>query len=75
MTTICKQCGGQMLKALERGRGVPWAAVALAIIGLGLLFAFPAGTAIGGLLIVAAFVLGYPRKKVWKCAACGFEHA
>ena len=72
--TSCRQCGAEMRKGVERGSGVPFAAVALFIIGVALLFVFPAGTAIGVLLIGAALVLGYPRKKIWQCEKCGFEH-
>ena len=74
--TTCRQCGAEMQKAtkVERGSGVNFAAVALFVIGLALLFVFPAGTVIGAFLIVGAFILGYPRKKVWKCGSCGFEH-
>lgn len=72
--TTCKQCGAEMQKTVERGSRVPAAAIALFIIGVALLFVFPAGTAIGVLLIGAALVLGYPRKKAWHCEECGFEH-
>ena len=72
--TTCQQCGSEMQKAVERGSGVPAASIALFIIGVALLFVFPAGTAIGILLIGAALVLGYPRKKAWHCDKCGFEH-
>ena len=24
--------------------------------------------------VVTALVLGYPKKKIWKCGGCGFEH-
>ena len=75
MTITCKQCGEQMQKAIERGSGVQFAAVALFIVGLAMLFVIPpAGTVIGAFLIVGAIVLGYPRKKVWRCEKCGFEH-
>ena len=72
--TTCTQCGGDMLKVIERGAGVQWPAVGLFIVGLALLFVFPAGTAIGAFLIAGAFLLGYPRKKTWKGEKCGFEH-
>jgi hypothetical protein len=72
--TTCRECGGAMQKAVEQGSGVPFAAVALFLVGVALLFVFPAGTVIGVALIFAALVLGYPRKKVWTCANCGFEH-
>ena len=70
----CKQCGAEMTKAVERESGIPSVAVGLFIVGVALLFFFPAGTAIGVLLIGAALVLGYPRKKAWHCDQCGFEH-
>lgn len=72
--TSCKKCGEEMQRAREAGSGVPFGAVALALIGAALLFVFPAGTVIGALLIVTGLVLGYPRKKVWKCLGCGSEH-
>ena len=72
--TTCRQCGAGMQKVRERGSGVKAPAVGLLVIGVALLFVFPAGTAIGAFLIAAAFVLGYPRKKIWKCQTCGFEH-
>ena len=72
--TTCKECGAEMQKAVERGGGVNFSALALFIIGLLLLFVFPAGTVIGGFLIIAAIIVGYPRKKIWKCGQCGYEH-
>ena len=72
--TACQQCSGPMQKVIERGGSLQLAVVALLIIGVALLFVFPAGTVIGAFLIVAAFVIGYPRKKIWKCEKCGFEH-
>ncbi len=72
--TTCGQCGGEMQRVAERGGGSKLPAVALFVIGVALLFVFPAGTAIGGFLIISALLLGYPRKKAWKCGACGFEH-
>ena len=72
--TTCGRCGAEMQKAVEGSKGARLPAVGLLIVGVALLFVFPAGTAIGVLLIGAALVLGYPRKKSWKCAACGFEH-
>ena len=71
--TMCGKCGAEMQRVVEAGGGTK-PAVALFIVGLALLFVFPAGTAIGAFLIAAAFVLGYPRKKTWKCEGCGFEH-
>ena len=72
--TTCRQCSGEMQKVTERGGGVKLPVVGLLIVGVGLLFFFPAGTLIGGFLIAAAFILGYPRKKTWRCEACGIEH-
>jgi hypothetical protein len=70
----CGQCGAAMQKVADRGGGLKLPVVGLLIVGVGLLFVFPAGTAIGGFLIIAAFILGYPRKKTWKCEKCDFEH-
>ena len=72
--TNCRKCGAEMQRAAEAKTGVPFGLIALGAIGVALLFVFPAGTVIGSLLIVTALVLGYPRKKVWKCLGCGFEH-
>jgi hypothetical protein len=72
--TTCGQCGAEMQKVTERGGGLKLPVVALLVIGVGLLFVFPAGTAIGGFMIAAALILGYPRKKTWKCEKCGFQH-
>ena len=73
--TNCSQCGGEMQRVLEkRTGGIPLPAIGLFIVGFILLFFFPAGTAIGGFLIIAALLLGYPRKRAWKCGACGFQH-
>jgi hypothetical protein len=35
--TTCRQCGGQMQKAIERGGGVPLPVVGLFIVGVALL--------------------------------------
>ena len=72
--TSCRKCGEEMQRAAEGSGGTPLGAIALALIGVALLFVFPAGTVIGVLLIVTGLVLGYPRKKVWRCLGCGFEH-
>ena len=72
--TTCRQCGAEMQRAVERASGVPFAAIALFILGVALLVVFPVGTVVGVLLIFAALALGYPRKKIWKCEKCGFEH-
>jgi hypothetical protein len=72
--TSCRKCGEEMQRAAEGSGGTPLGAIALALIGVALLFVFPAGTAIGVLLIVTGLVLGYSRKKVWRCLGCGFEH-
>jgi hypothetical protein len=72
--TTCTKCSGEMQRAAEAGSGTPFGAIALGLVGVPLLFVVPAGTVIGILLIVTALVLGYPRKKVWKCPQCGFEH-
>ncbi len=72
--TTCRKCSGEMQRAAEASGGVPFGAVALVLVGVPLLFVVPAGTVIGILLIVTGLVLGYPRKKVWRCQACGFEH-
>ena len=72
--TTCNQCGGEMQRVLEKSGGIPLPSIGLFIIGFILLFFFPAGTLIGGFLIIAALLLGYPRKKNWKCEACGLQH-
>ena len=72
--TTCTKCGESMERAAEEGRGAPVGPIGLGLVGVALLFVFPAGTAIGALLIVTALVLGYPKKKIWKCGGCGFEH-
>ncbi len=72
--TTCRKCGEEMVRAPEGVGGMKAPAIVLAVVGVALLFVFPAGTAIGGFLIAAALVLGYPRKKTWKCDKCGFEH-
>lgn len=70
----CTNCGQQMERAVEGSRGAPVGPIGLGLIGVALLFVFPAGTVIGSLLIVTALVLGFPKKKVWRCGGCGFEH-
>jgi hypothetical protein len=52
--------------------GVTAAAVILAILGVALLFAFPLGTIVGVLLLVAAPKIANRSKDVWRCTACGY---
>ena len=56
--TSCRKCGEEMQRAAEGSGGTPLGAIALALIGVALLFVFPAGTAIGVLLIVAETLSG-----------------
>ena len=71
----CESCGGEMAKAREIERGLQLVSLALFVLGVALLFLFPAGTIIGGALIFGVLALGYSQKKIWKCRGCGHSLA
>ena len=71
----CESCGGEMAKAREIERGLQLVGLALFVLGVALLFLFPAGTIIGGALIFGVLALGYSQKKIWKCRGCGHSLA
>lgn len=63
---ICQQCGGRMIKTtISTGNyvGIMFALVVF-IVGFTLLFAFPIGSIIGVLLMLAALGMGGKRRKV-----------
>lgn len=70
----CKQCSGKMKKTVRsiHNRGAQLIGVILFFVGLGLLFAYPIGTIIGVIIMIAANSLGFKRQKVWECQNCGY---
>ncbi len=70
----CQQCGGGMTKQTktDQSRVVQLLAVALFIFGIVLLFAFPIGTVIGLIIMVACLGMGIKKRKVWHCKNCGY---
>lgn len=70
----CKQCGGSMTKTKKANRNMALQllGVVVFIAGLLMLFAFPIGTVVGGILILASLGMGYSQQKVWKCTKCGY---
>ena len=70
----CQKCQGNMQKTViaRENAGIVALAVIVAIIGVILLFAFPIGTIIGLLLLVAAPKIADRSKRVWKCENCGY---
>lgn len=73
-TIECKQCGGTMnrTKHVESDRGLQAFGCAIFVVGLVLLFVFPIGTIVGLAMIIGAARMGYKKRKVWKCAGCGY---
>ena len=67
----CDKCGNPMLKAKANkyGKRGLIGAVALFVIGLGLIFLWPWGTIVGGLLWVMAVMVGR-HERVWWCQQC-----
>ena len=47
-------------------------ALILAIVGIVLLFAFPIGTLIGVVLLIAAPKIANRARPVWACKSCGY---
>jgi len=73
-TILCRQCGSAMWKTKKDEKNIVMQllGVVVFLIGLCLLFAFPIGTVIGIVLMLVACQMGFKRKKVWKCDACGY---
>jgi len=67
-------CGGEMEKTVRANEhaGVTAGAIIVAILGLVLLFAFPVGTILGVILLIAAPRIANRSKSVWACNSCGY---
>jgi hypothetical protein len=74
-TIPCKQCGGTMHSIQKRntGIGAQLGVVALAVVGMILLFVFPFGTTFGLALLIGAAVINFRKEKRWKCDGCGYS--
>lgn len=70
----CQQCGGEMKKGAKTDSsiGLQLIGVILFLLGIGLLIFFPIGTLVGLVVMIVAARMGYKKRKVWMCKACGY---
>lgn len=70
----CQHCGREMHQSTrgESNIGLQVLGILVFLFGLVLLFLFPIGTLFGIFLMIGAARMGYTKKKIWLCKACGY---